>query len=118
MSIKDEMKELESRGFNKFIKALVLLGIAFWFLLHFIPGNVVYEAPILNKIIGNVAILASVICFFVGDRLFGASKDPMDAHWKGDYATWVVLSVALMIIGMLTIAVFHGGPIGLNEPTV
>jgi hypothetical protein len=102
-------KELRNRGaFNPgFIVTLaimVIVGIGLWV----VPGNEIYEAPLLNKAVGVFLLL--VAAWWI--RQWSRDAYTFTSSWIVDFFIYLAIFLGIAALGFTVLIVWHSGPLG------
>jgi hypothetical protein len=108
------LQDLKNRGITipfLFIALLVIGGIV---TMIFVPGNTLYHAPIVNKLLAGLFLVAAAWWA----RCWAKDKFSFTVDWKVDHFIYAAVLIGLLALAFLIFGVWHSGPIGLTTNPV
>jgi len=108
------LQDLRNKGVTPIFLFAALLVIGGILTMVFVPGNTLYHAPIANKLIAGLFLVAASWW----GRSWSRDKFTFTTDWRVDFFIYAGVMLALVALAFLTFAVWHSGPIGLTTNPV
>lgn len=80
----------------------------------FVPGNTLYHAPLVNKLLAAFLFVAAAWWA----RCWAKERFSFTVDWITDHFIYAAILLGILVLAFLTFAVWHSGPIGLSTNPV